>query len=60
MMGMIEIVVALCLQAEPAACRVTRERHRGSASACAKLDSIDGETASPGWYLARWSCRWRS
>ncbi|RXF75331.1 hypothetical protein [Hansschlegelia zhihuaiae] len=58
-MGVIEIVVALCLQAEPANCRISREKHAGGVTACLVADIVDSVTATPGWYRARYSCRWR-
>ncbi|MFD1702359.1 MULTISPECIES: hypothetical protein [Methylopila] len=56
-MGMIELVVAMCLQAEPAACRITRTALVGSPNSCASADSES--VREPGWYMARWTCRWR-
>ena len=56
-MGIAEIVVALCLQAEPGACRITRERFIGGMTACAVRE--DAEAPPPGWFVARWTCRWR-
>jgi hypothetical protein len=58
-MGMIEIVVALCLQAEPAACRINRETHLGAATTCLMMDAENGGGTEIGWYRARFSCRWR-
>ena len=57
-MGIAELIVAVCLQAEPAACRV---HHRQSAAinGCAVVEDISGLAAPPGWYVARWTCRWR-
>jgi hypothetical protein len=59
-MGVIEIVVALCLQAEPSSCRISRETHPGAVTSCLLADVVDDVAASPGWYRARYSCRWRS
>lgn len=58
-MGMIELVVAMCLQAEPAACRITRTQLVGAMTACASVDSDGSNGREPGWYVARWTCRWR-
>ncbi|MGA0530366.1 hypothetical protein [Hansschlegelia sp. KR7-227] len=58
-MGMIEIVVALCLQAEPSSCRISRERHPGAMTACVQSSAGDA-LSEPGWYRARYSCRWRT
>ncbi|GBD48084.1 hypothetical protein [Methylopila sp. Yamaguchi] len=57
-MGMVELIVALCLQAEPGACRITRTRGMGSLTTCAAMDADGGERPR-GWYVARWTCRWR-
>lgn len=56
-MGVAEMIVAICLQAEPSACRITRERLSGGFMVCAIHE--DSEPVATGWYLARWTCRWR-
>jgi|GEM_PF-6429377 len=57
-MGIAELIVAVCLQAEPAACRV-QHRQAFAANGCALIEDISDLAAPPGWYLARWTCRWR-
>jgi hypothetical protein len=58
-MGMAELVVAICLQAEPSNCRVFHQRQASALSGCAVVEDNDELTVKPGWYLARWTCRWR-
>lgn len=58
-MGMIELVVAMCLQAEPSACKISRTALVGAINACAMADSDGAVEREPGWYVARWTCRWR-
>ncbi|MFJ5488631.1 hypothetical protein ACIKTA_13955 [Hansschlegelia beijingensis] len=57
-MGIAELIVAVCLQAEPAACMV---HHRQSAAinGGAVVEDINDLAVPPGWYVARWTCRWR-
>lgn len=57
-MGVAELVVAICLQAEPAACRIFHHRQASAVNGCAVVDD-DSLRVEPGWYLARWTCRWR-
>lgn len=57
-MGIAELVVAICLQAEPGACKIFHQRQPGSANGCAVVED-DSLHVEPGWYLARWTCRWR-
>ncbi|MDR4308353.1 hypothetical protein IHQ68_17175 [Chelatococcus sambhunathii] len=59
-MGAIEIVMVLCLQAEPAACRVTREVQAAPLTACIVREGGDGPVPDRNWYVARYSCRWRA
>lgn len=57
-MGIAELVVAICLQAEPSACKVFHHRLPSALTGCAVVDDED-LAVEPGWYLARWTCRWR-
>ncbi len=58
-MGVAELIVAICLQAEPAACRVYHHREQAALTGCAIVDEADDLAIQPGWYLARWTCRWK-
>ncbi|HEY0293459.1 MAG TPA: hypothetical protein VGC51_14185 [Hansschlegelia sp.] len=59
-MGVAELIVAICLQAEPGACRVFHRNSPSALNGCALAEEASGAlTVEPGWYLARWSCRWR-
>lgn len=57
-MGVAELIVAICLQAEPGACRIFHRQQPG-ANGCAVIQEVDDLLARPGWYRARWTCRWR-
>lgn len=58
-MGVAELIVAICLQAEPGACKVFHQRQASAMNGCAIVEDPDTVTVEPGWYLARWTCRWR-
>ncbi len=58
-MGVAELVVAICLQAEPSSCRIFHQRQPAALSGCAVVEENDELTVEPGWYLARWTCKWR-
>ena len=58
-MGVVELIVALCLQAEPGACRVERRQQPAPFTACVVAEEVRELAPPPGWYLARWTCRWR-
>ncbi len=57
-MGIAELIVAICLQAEPSACRIFHRRQPG-ATGCAVIEEAEDLLATAGWYRARWTCRWR-
>lgn len=58
-MGVAELVVAICLQAEPSACRVFHHSEPAAFKGCAMVEDNDDLIVQPGWYLARWTCKWR-
>lgn len=58
-MGFAELVVAICLQAEPSSCRIFHQRQQGHSAGCAVVDNADELAIGPGWYLARWTCKLR-
>lgn len=59
-MGVAELVVAICLQAEPSSCKIFHHRQPGALNGCAVVENVDDDlTVGPGWYLARWTCKWR-
>lgn len=58
-MGVAELVVAICLQAEPSACRIFHHRSPSAMQGCAIVEDVDPVTVEPGWYLARWTCKWK-
>ena len=58
-MGIAELIVALCLQAEPGACRIVHRQQPAPISGCAIIEEPEELTPPPGYYLARWTCRWR-
>lgn len=56
-MGIAELIVAICLQAVPRACRITRDHIVGGLTSCVVRE--EPQAPAPGWYLARSTCRWR-
>lgn len=58
-MGVAELVVAICLQAEPSSCRIFHQRSPSATNGCAIVEDHEAVTVQEGWYLARWTCRWR-
>jgi hypothetical protein len=58
-MGVAELIVALCLQAEPSSCRIIHRRQIAPMTGCAVIE--DAEEAAPRLeeYRARLTCGWR-